>query len=391
MSKPPSLDKVNVSNSDQCIYPREHTRFSVVEELTLSKERTLLKLLKRLNSNFKVPSFTEKELEDAIPLLLSSFEYYLGTAWEKVPELFFRVPQVQPLVCVSSPVALSTGEVCDISFKSTFEPVFPDYKDRLSGEPRWNSVRAKYWRHTKEESRGTVIAIHGWMMGDEKASALTMVPGYFYRLGLDVVLFELPFHGLRRPDPLLPTKMFPSLDPACTNESFAQAIFELRAIKDWLLKEKEQAIVGVGLSLGAHTLALWASLDKLDAIICTAPLVSLPNFIWSQVEGGPLDLRLKEAGITREVLERGFAVSNPLSYSLAMDKESALIIAGERDSIVPAEQAKLLWEHWNRPDIHWVLDGHIEQLLAPGTAEKVHTFLHNLGLADKTLRKVHKL
>ncbi|HMO17025.1 MAG TPA: hypothetical protein PKA63_00195 [Oligoflexia bacterium] len=364
------------------------TKFSPLEELTLSQEKTLIKFLKRMGRSFSLPTFSDDELERAIPVLLESLKYYYETSWEKVPELYFKRPESLPLFCVSSPVHLSSGEVCDLSFRSEFSPVYPEYEARLKNEPRWRSVRAKYWRHAKGQSRGTIIAVHGWMMGSEKASALTLVPGYFYRMGLDVIIFELPFHGLRNPEQLLPTLMFPGIDPACTNEGFAQAIFELRSIREWLRREDDKPVIGMGLSLGGHTVALWHTLDFLDAAICVAPLVSLPDIIWSQVEGGPMEKRLQEVGISKEVLENGFSVSSPLAYPFSGIKSATMIVAAKNDVIVPAAHATMLWEHWGRPDIHWVDDGHIEQLLTPGTGERIHEFLSRLGFADPELRVV---
>jgi predicted alpha/beta hydrolase family esterase len=376
---------------ESCLFPRSATSFSSVEELTLSKEDLLLKFLKRLNASFKIPVFSQEVLEDAIPDLIASFNYFSHASLNKIPELFFRVPDSVPLICVSSPVSLSSGEVSELSFRSAFEPMYPEYKERLAKEPRWNAVRAKYWKHVNEESHGTIIAIHAWMMGDEKASALTLVPGFFYRMGLDVIVFELPFHGSRRPEKFLPLKMFPGIDAACTNESFAQAIYELRGIREWLKRENDKPVIGVGLSLGAQVLSLWSSLDRLDAAICVAPLVSLADFIWAQVEGAALAERLVSAGISRQLLEAGFSVSSPLSYPLAMEKEKVLIIAGKHDEIVPSSHAEALWNHWQRPSIHWLDKGHIEQLVTEGTAGKVHAFLKERGLADPQLRKIVRL
>lgn len=373
---------------ESCEFPRASTSFSSVEELTLSKEDLLLKFLKRLNASFKVPGFSQEVMEASIPDLMSSFTFFAEASLQKIPELFFRTPESVPLICVSSPVSLNSGEVSELSFRSSYEPMYPGYKERLLEIPRWNAVRAKYWKHTNEESHGTVIAIHAWMMGDEKASALTLVPGFFYRMGLDVILFELPFHGLRKPETFLPTRMFPGIDAACTNESFAQAIFELRGIREWLRRDGDKPVVGVGLSLGAQVLSLWASLDPLDAAVCVAPLVSLPDFVWSHVEGAALAERLVEAGITKELLEKGFAVTSPLSYPLLMDKRKVMIVAGKNDEIVPSSHAEALWNHWQCPEIFWLSKGHIEQLVTEGTAARVHAFLSGLGLADADLRKV---
>ena len=375
---------------EQCSYPRVETNFSSIEELTLSQEQGLIKLVKRLTNNFQLPSFSEEELEDSIPKIREALIYYADNKWETVPDLYFKMPSQHPLVCVSSPVSLSNGEVRDITFKSHFQSSNPMYTERLNSFPRARSVRAKHWRHLDREPLGCVLALHGWMLGDEKASAMTLVPGFFYRMGLDVIVVELPLHGSRSPDHLNPLNMFPSVDPTVTNEGFAQSICELREISHWVKTELDCPIVGLGLSLGAQALSLWASLDELDAAICVAPLLSLSQFIWGQVSGTALESTLVKAKLGADLLERGFAVSNPKSYFLETKKNSVMIIAGRNDVVVPSSHAEALWKHWGEPKIHWVEDGHIEQLITPGTGNEVLSFLHGLGLANKELEPVSR-
>jgi hypothetical protein len=210
-------------------------------------------------------------------------------------------------------------------------------------------------------------------------------------MGLDVVIVELPFHGSRSVENPSLLNMFPSIDPVITNEGFSQAIFELREISKWIKHELDCPIIGLGLSLGAQAISLWSSLDQLDATICVAPLVSIPQFIWKQVSGTALEQSLLKAGFSYDYLESGFAVSSPKSYFLRSDKKHTLIVAGKNDLIVPSSQAEELWKHWNKPKIHWIEDGHIEQLITPGTGKKVHNFLTKLGLASKSLEPAQKI
>ena len=294
--------------------------------------------------------------------------------------MYFKLPDKRPLICVSSPHKIAGGEVRDITFKTHFESANPEYGARFKKLIKPRSVKAKHWKHLNEKPTGCVIAVHGWNMGDEKSSALTMVPGYFFQLGLDVIIVELPMHGARKSEINSITQMFPSLDPAVTNESFAQSICELREISTWVRSEIDCPVIGLGLSLGAQVISLWASLDSIDAVICVAPLVSLPSFIWSQVAGTNLEATLLKIGLNQQMLEQGFAVSNPLSYFLSTPRNQVLIVAGKNDIIVPASHAETLCKHWNSPRIHWLPDGHIEQLTAPSTGQEIKDFLGKLGL-----------
>jgi hypothetical protein len=384
---------MNMTDDDgeQCSYPRIETNFSSIEELTLNQEQGLLKLVKRLTSNFKLPSFLESDLEESIPKIREGLDYYLNLEWQSAPELYFDPPKKNPLICVSHPVKLSNGEVRDITFKSRFQSSNNEYRSLIKNLNESNSVRAKHWMHTDKPPLGCVLAVHGWMLGEEKISALTLVPGFFYRMGLDVLVVELPFHGSRSFNNFSIRNMFPSVDPVITNEGFAQAIFEFREIATWIKHELECPIIGLGLSLGAQAISLWSSLDELQATICVAPLVSIPKFIWKQVSGTPLEKSLFKAGLNYEYLESGFAVTSPISYNLRTQKKNVFIVAGKNDLIVPSSQAVELWKHWNRPKIHWIEDGHIEQLITPGTGKKVHNFLNKLGLASKVLEPAQKL
>ncbi len=42
-----------------------------------------------------------------------------------------------------------------------------------------------------------------------------------------------------------------------------------------------------------------------------------------------------------------------------LPKEQLMIVAGLDDRITFAKHSKLLWEHWQRPRIHWFAGGHI--------------------------------
>lgn len=372
-----------MSDDDQteaCVYPQPETVLSSVETLSLTPEASLLKLLKRLSSKFIIPAFKESDLLDSIQPTLEGIAYYLSTTWEAVPELYFKRPEKSPLACVAKPTPIPGGIVRDFVFKSKFVSVSNEFEKRRLLEPQNESVRVRYWTHEDKPSKGTVIAIHGWMLGDDKSKALTMVPGYFFSLGLDVLIYELPLHGGRSPSVFHPLRIFPSIDPIITNESFAQAIFELRALKNWLDEISPKPVMGVGLSLGAQTLALWSSLDKLDAVICVAPVVSIAKRIWHYVQNSPLSETLTKVGLTEDLFQRAFAPSTPLSYFLSTEKEKTLIIASKEDHIIPFNEVQLLVDHWKSPRTHFVAKGHVEQLVSEDTLLVVKEFLSSLDM-----------
>ncbi len=366
---------------ESCEYPQPETKLTNLENLSLSPEAGIRKLITRLASKFSLPKFTDEEVRESVGSILASFAYYSATSWEKIPELFYKKPEKVPLACISKPAEIKGGIVRDFLFKTSFKSTYQEYENRRVNKEQDNTVKVREWKHIDIESCGRIVAIHGWMLGDDKSRALTMIPGIFYRMGLDVISIELPLHGSRSPARLTPLNLFPSIDPAVTNESFAQAIYELRAIKIWLQEQSDKPIIPVGLSLGAHTAALWASLDNLDAVVCAAPLSSMPHIIWSNVENTPMGDIIKNAGISFNLLRRVFAVSSPLSYQPRLDPDKRLIITSQHDPIIPAIQGVLLNQHWAGSQIHELKDGHIEQLVEPSSIIAVHKFLAKNGFA----------
>src|SRR6185369_2176308 len=113
------------------------------------------------------------------------------------------------------------------------------------------------------------------------------------------LLYVLPYHGLRAPHgPWRSGEPFFDLDMVRTNEAFAQAIYELRALIRYLRTRQTGPVGAFGMSLGGYTTALLATVEP----------------------------ELARA-----------------------------------DRICPPSQAEALWMHWNRPRIHWYPGGHLAQ------------------------------
>jgi pimeloyl-ACP methyl ester carboxylesterase len=62
------------------------------------------------------------------------------------------------------------------------------------------------------------------------------------------------------------------------------------------------------------------------------------------------------------MLERDFAnaaVDAPLTYQLLIPKYRLMVIAGAGDRLAPPKHAPLLWDHRDRPRIHWFPGNHL--------------------------------
>ena len=213
--------------------------------------------------------------------------------------------------------------------------------------------------------------------------ALALAPGFFYRLGLDVAIYELPYHGLRSGGARV--SPFPGLDLALTNEGVAQTIYELRAIRSWLQQDGGKPVGVVGMSLGGYLAALWASLDPLSFAIAIVPLVSMGQVALDVLDSGQatgMVLRGALAGVSVDELVNAYDVHSPLSLPPVVEPRRRLLMAAENDSVIPPRDVHLLGHHWPGSSTHWFPGDHFDVYAGEGqAARRIHDFLLSLGLS----------
>ena len=137
------------------------------------------------------------------------------------------------------------------------------------------------------------------------------------------------------------------------NDAEREAIWELRRLAGWLRGEGAPLLGVYGISLGGYTAALFASIEsRLSCAIAMIPVVSLAGLIQRDLSE---EKRLagEALGVTPAVLEQAWAPHAPLCHTPKVAKAGRLIVAGLADRICPPDQAQALFEHWERPAIHW--------------------------------------
>ena len=249
----------------------------------------------------------------------------------------------------------SAEELC---FESEFQPRDPEVRERYLGVAANRSARALLWRHSGGP-RPVLILIHGYGMGRPGLDARAFdVPRLHQRLGLDIALVTLPLHGVRAAGRRSGAG-FLDAHPLATNAAFEQAIWELRRLSGWLRAEGAAAIGVHGMSLGGYTAALFASLER--GLACAVPLVpavSLPAVLGAS--RSPEERQRREAvGLSDALLAGAWASHDPLRLRPLVAPEGRLILAGLSDRICTPDQVETLWEHWERPSIHWFPGSHL--------------------------------
>ena len=133
---------------------------------------------------------------------------------------------------------------------------------------------------------------------------------------------------------------------------------------DYLESEGVSKVGVTGISLGGYTSALLASVeDRLEFAIPNVPVVSLADLV---LEWFPLNLSikamLKVTGTSVRDIRHELAVHSALTYQPLLPKERLMVIAGAGDRLAPPKHARLLWDHWDRPRIHWFPGNHLVHL-----------------------------
>lgn len=250
-----------------------------------------------------------------------------------------------------------------LSFESEYEP-----DPEEPGRARWLSYRANRTAHAwvvrhPDPARPWLVGIHGYQMGSPLVDLCAFRPRYFVeRLGMNLVLPLLPLHGVRKiarrsGDGFLSGRVMDSV------HAEAQAMWDIRRILSWL-REQGATRIGVhGLSLGGYTAALLASVaDDLACAIPGIPATDFTRLVWRH--GPPLHLaRFEHLGLRRDSVTEILRVVSPLALAPRVPMAHRAIFGGTLDRLVPPDQVRDLWRHWQQPRIVWYPGAHMTFLL----------------------------
>jgi dienelactone hydrolase len=317
----------------------------------------------------------------------SEWDHYADGRYLRHPDTFF-VPPVDELTPARREVGRTTfvppqGEVWDLFFASPFEPVNPSVRRAYLRHHGNRICHARHWTH-QDRPRPTIILVHGYMVSNANVNTELFNARWLFRNGLDVLLFSLPFHGERAV--FAPGFAFPNFDLARMAEAFAHTVHDIRVLIGWLKRSGVPEIGMMGASLGGYTTALMAGLEsRLDFAIPMIPATTLMDSLLDWKPGGML-LRplLAQLGMTLEDVRRYTAVHTPLQHASLLPPERLLVIGADGDGITQPYQAQLLWEHWDRPRVHWYAGSHSIHVHRGTYLRELGRFLGGLGVFDPT-------
>jgi pimeloyl-ACP methyl ester carboxylesterase len=306
--------------------------------------------------------------------------FYRDLAAEPDPERVFRTP---PRVDVTTmrpgritlPLQQRGAEV--LRFASPYQAINPAVRAAYGRHSRNRIAYAQHWRH-EDGPRPTLCVIHGFGASPYWLNSAFFALPWFFAHGYDVLLYTMPFHGLRRGmfAPLNGTELF--AHGVChLNEAIIHAVHDFRVFVDHLERTGVEQIGLTGLSLGGYMTALLAAVEpRLQFVIPNAAVTDMKSLIrtWfptNQVISAVTKLR----GLPREEIENALAVHSPMTYQPVVPKNRMMIIGGLGDRLAPPEQSERLWEHWDRPRIHWFVGNHVMHLSRGAYLREMRRFM----------------
>jgi pimeloyl-ACP methyl ester carboxylesterase len=267
-----------------------------------------------------------------------------------------------------------------LTFDSPFKPVNPALRESYPKQKRNMRAAAQYWSHD-DGPRPTICVIHGFMADPYWLNRMFFALPWFYKQGYDILLYTLPHHGRRqsRLSPFSGHGLFAS-GISHLNESMAHAVHDFRIFMDYLESRGVTKVGVTGISLGGYTSSLLASVEeRLEFAIPNVPVVSLLDLV---LEWFPLNLPikalLKASGTSIREARHMLAVHSPLTYQPLLPKERLMVIAGAGDRLAPPKHARLLWDHWDRPHIHWFPGNHLLHLDQGKYLKEIARFLKHI-------------
>ena len=271
--------------------------------------------------------------------------------------------------------ALEGGRVLDLAWPSRYVAHHPEERGWFR---RWQANETVHVRcFTHERPAPAIVLVHGYRGGPFHIEERIWPVSRFYRLGFDVALFTLPFHGLRSPPRWGRSPLFPSnREIARTNEGLGQAIWDLRGLLAWLRARGAPRAGVAGMSLGGYVAALLATVDPSpDFLVPFIPLADFADaFVAHQaLRDEPTPPELVAAA------HRSLALCRPLARPPMVPGARILVIAGERDRITGLAHARSLAAHFRAPLVTFP-GAHVLQVGRRRALRSMEQFVFQQGL-----------
>lgn len=204
------------------------------------------------------------------------------------------------------------------------------------------------------------------------------------RHGVAALTIELPNYGSRK-TPGSRRGFLDADDVEQVHEGFRQAVIDARRAADFLRSRPEvdpDRVGVVGISLGAIVGATAAGVDpRFARAVLVVGGGDLAKILENAPEAARVRERLKGKGVTPELLARGLASVDPVTFARRLRADDVLMLNAKSDEIIPRESTVALWRRAGYPEIRWYDGGHAAGIVANLGSLLAETLEHMAGRA----------
>jgi hypothetical protein len=305
-------------------------------------------------------------------------ELFTDRGWLDDPRSYHRDPE--PLEVMSSSRGWALGQCYRrIRWDSGYRP-----RAEEPGSARWigyqpNHTASAWVLEHRDRPRPWLVAVHGFGTGFAAADMIAFRAAHVHHeLGWNVAAVVLPVHGHRRSSRIA-GEDFLGFDLMNSVHALAQAVWDIRRLLGWVRQREPRAVVLHGVSLGGYVAALTSCFDdQLDAVISGIPVCDLPR-LFQLIAPAHVRARAAQHGILEGNAELVHRVVSPLAMPSLVPRHRRYLFAGIGDRLAVPDQARELWEHWERPPIRWYPGNHVGYLWSDKVADFVDAALADVA------------
>lgn len=210
----------------------------------------------------------------------------------------------------------------------------------------------------------TVVLLHGWNAQTAYRTLFPHIARRLTRRGVNVAMFELPYHSQRKPHGRGAASNFLSGDLVHVVRATHQAIVDARALVAWL-KGQDCPRVGLwGISLGAWLSGLLACAEsRVDFAVLMTPVVRMDRLIAEADFCAPI--RRSLGGVKMRLDSMNLKARQP-----RVSPENILVVASQHDLFAPIDTVEELCKVWGVQELWRPRHGHISVLMSMPVMER---------------------
>ena len=180
------------------------------------------------------------------------------------------------------------------------------------------------------------------------------------RAGVDVMLLENPYYGVRRPKSQSGTVLETVLDQV---KMTAASVAEASGLLQWGKASGYRSVALAGYSMGGYMASVTAAVTPLDVgLVALASGVSARQTFTETLYARCIDFDALGHDRVRlgALVDRGSVRHLPMPART----DAAILVGCTRDGFVPNDDTQALADLWPRAELRWVKAGHVSVILS---------------------------